>query len=108
MESVNTNTFYIQNSIGVNVTFLHGLVALVILGLLSGFPRLHYDTPYSVGSLSSRDRLFPEISDNTKHTPVPRRDSNIQTQQASDRGDRSELQGSIILKESLPSQYAFM
>jgi hypothetical protein len=61
-ELVNNNIFYIQNNIGANVTFLHRSVALAILGLLSGFPRLYYDTPYWVGSLSSRDRLVPEIS----------------------------------------------
>ena len=85
MESVNTNMSYIQKTVGVNVTFLHGSIALVILGLLCEFRRLYYDRPYSVGYLSSRDRHVP---DNTKHTSMPRLDSNIQNQQASDRGPK--------------------
>jgi len=40
MVSVNSNVSYIQKTVGVTETFLHGSVPLVILGLLSGFPRL--------------------------------------------------------------------
>jgi len=64
---VNTNMSFIQKTVVVNETFLHGSVALVILGLLCYFPRLHKETPYSVGSLSLRDRPVPGISGNTKH-----------------------------------------
>jgi hypothetical protein len=83
---------YIQKkSASVNETFRHGSVALVILGLLSGFPRLHSDTPYSLGYLSSRDRPVPGISTwqhttFTRHISMSRRDSNIQTQPATGRG----------------------
>jgi len=88
MVSVNTNMSYTQTTAGVKETFLRVSVALVTLGLLCAFPRLHSDKPYSVESLSSRDRPVPEISSwkhttLTRHTFKPRPDSNTQTQQAS-------------------------
>jgi len=68
--------------------FFHELLSLVSLSLLFGFPPLYSDTLYSVGYLGSRDRPVPEIftwehSTLTTLISMPRRDSNIQTQQAS-------------------------
>ena len=51
MVSVNTNMPYTQTTVGVKETFLHGSVVLVSLCLLSGFPRLHSDSPNAVESL---------------------------------------------------------
>ena len=71
--------------------FLHGSVALLRFGLISGIPRLHSHTPYLVGSLWPRDRPVPDISTwqyttLPRHTSMPRRDSKVQTQQASGHG----------------------
>jgi len=41
------------------------------LGLLSGIPRLHSHTPYSVGSLWPRNRPVPDIS-TWQYTTIPR------------------------------------
>ena len=87
MVSVNTNMSYIQATVGLKESFLHGSVALMNSYFLSGFSPTHSDTnPLVEGSACRRDLYLTTHNTNNRHTSMPRRDSNIKSQQVSGRG----------------------